>query len=365
MNLCGIITEYNPMHNGHLYHIQKAKELSGCDALITCMSGFFTQRGEPSIIDKFQKTKAALENGIDLVLELPYIYTLQNATIFAQNAVKILELAGASSICFGSETNNLEELKEIAALNINPDHLKEITKAGYSYPKAYGLLSGEFMPNDILAICYLKAMQDKAITPLSIKRTSDFNSEDMSPNTSAKAIRKAVYNNEDYKMATPLKIDNPLFIEDYFRIFSSVVFSTPSKDLSKYFLVDEGIEKLFYKNLIKYHDFESFMSHSVSKRYTKARIKRTMIHIINHILKEDVNKLEPLDFIYVLGFNDKGRQILKDLKEKGVKVITQFKNLPSSYRNIEYKAALNYANQFDQERFEYLMKEELKGPIIL
>ncbi len=365
MNLCGIIVEYNPLHNGHLYHLQKARELSHADALVAVMSGFFTQRGEPSIIDKFQKTKAALDHGVDLVLELPYIYTLQNASIFAQNAVKILDLAGVDTIVFGSETNNLEELKTIANLNINPDHLKEITKEGYSFPKAYGLLAGEFMPNDILAIAYLKAIADTKITPLSIKRTSDFNASTLSNNTSAKAIRLALKNQEDYHMATPLIIEDPLFIDDFFKVFAQIIFTTPSKELSKFFLVDEGIEKLFYKNAIKYHSYDEFIKHSISKRYTKARINRTMIHVINHILKEDVNKLEALDFVYVLGFNEKGQQILRNLKEKGVKVITQFKNLPAAYRNMEYKAALNYANQFDQERFEYLMKEELKGPIII
>ena len=117
MKVCGIVCEYNPLHQGHLYHIKKARELSKCDILIACMSGNFVQRGEFAIVDKWTRTKAALDNGVDLVLELPFVFACQSAENFGKNAVKILALAQCDSICFGSETNNLEELKEIASMS--------------------------------------------------------------------------------------------------------------------------------------------------------------------------------------------------------------------------------------------------------
>ena len=112
MNICGIIVEYNPFHNGHRYHIEKAKELTSCDVLIAVMSGNYTQRGDLSVMDKFAKTEVALDNGIDIVVELPYIYATQSASSFSKGAIEALKVFGIDSIVFGSETNNLEELKE-------------------------------------------------------------------------------------------------------------------------------------------------------------------------------------------------------------------------------------------------------------
>ena len=112
MNISGIIVEYNPFHNGHLYHLNKTKELTNPDLIIAITSGNFTQRGEISIINKFDKTMAALEHGIDLVVELPYIYTLQNSSVFGKRSVELLNKLGINNLVFGSETNNLEELKD-------------------------------------------------------------------------------------------------------------------------------------------------------------------------------------------------------------------------------------------------------------
>ena len=157
MNVTGIIVEYNPFHNGHIYHINKAKEITNADLLIAVCSGNYVQRGEPSIINKFDKTRAALQHGVDLVVELPYIFTVQNASVFGQKSVEILNNLKVNSIVFGSECNNLEELNNFASHSINIDHLKEELDKGNSYPKSYGLLAGSLYPNDILAVSYLKA----------------------------------------------------------------------------------------------------------------------------------------------------------------------------------------------------------------
>ena len=142
------------------------------DLVIAVTSGNFTQRGEVSIINKFDKTKAALKYGVDLVVELPYIYTVQNGNEFAKKAVQILNALGTTDIVFGSETNNMEELNKMSSFNIKVDNLKEIMSTGASYPKAYGLLASALFPNDILAVSYLKAISKTNIKAYTIKRTT-------------------------------------------------------------------------------------------------------------------------------------------------------------------------------------------------
>ena len=197
MNISGIIVEYNPFHNGHLYHLNKTKELTNPDLIIAITSGNFTQRGEISIINKFDKTKAALEHGVDLVAELPYIYTLQNSSVFGKRSVELLNKLGINNLVFGSETNNLEELKDFASYNIEIDYLKEIMDKGNSFPKAYGLLAGSLYPNDILGISYLRALEDTNINPYLIQRTNSYHSDELEEIASAKAIRLAIKDNKD------------------------------------------------------------------------------------------------------------------------------------------------------------------------
>ena len=364
MNVSGIIVEYNPFHNGHLYHINKTKELTNPDLLIAVTSGNFNQRGEISIINKYEKTKAALEHGIDLVVELPYIYTVQNASIFGQRSVEILNKLKVNNIVFGSETENLEELKDFANLNIKVDYLKELLDKGHSYPSAYGLLAGALYPNDILAVSYLKAIKDTNIKPYLIKRTNMYHGEKIGEVASANAIRKAIKENKDYKLATPLTIDKPIFNDDLYPYLRRLLITSDKNDLSKIFLVSEGIENLLIKNAYLYDNYNEFINASINRRYTKARIQRILLNILNQIKKEDVPKEESLSYIRVLGFNTKGREYLRTFREnEDFKIVTQFKNIPQNYKDIEWKVANNYGLYTNNYK-EYI-KQELKGPIII
>ena len=364
MNLCGIIVEYNPFHNGHKYHIEQAKKLSNADAVIAIMSGHFTQRGELSVLDKFDKARIALENGVDLVIELPFIYATQNASIFANGAIKILNKCQINSLCFGSETNDIDTLKDIASFEINPDHLKELMKEGNSYPKAISLLSDSFFPNDILAIAYLKALRGTNIKPIGILRTNDYHSKEMAKIASATAIREAILNHEDYSLATNVKISYPVFTKDLYPYLRKILLVTPREELIKIHMVSEGIEKVLMTNALKYDNYDDFIDHSVSRRYTKSRIQRIIIQIMLHINKEDIKDLD-VNHIRVLGFNSKGKEVIKYLQSKDVEVITQFKKIDSTYRQIEYKATCLYASIQNEERFKYLTKRELMGPVII
>lgn len=362
MKITGLIVEYNPFHNGHLYHINKAKQLTNPEILIAVTSGNYNQRGDISIINKFEKTKAALNNGVDLVVELPYIYTVQNAYVFGSKAVDILNKLNTNYLVFGSETNNLDELKKYAELEVDVTRLKQLMHDGNSYPKSYGLLSSSLYPNDMLAVSYLKAIKQTNIEPISIQRTNDYLGENLDIISSATAIRKAIKNNIDISKATPIKINNPIYNENLYPYIRNILFTHSSEQLSEIFLVSEGIENLLKENAIKYDNYEDFINNSVSRRYTKSRIQRILLQIANNITKQEVNTLIGNDYVRVLGFNSKGQELLKNYSGNS-KIVTQFKNIPEPYKSIEWKTSLTYANLLKDSQ-DYI-KQELKGPIII
>lgn len=362
MKISGIIVEYNPFHNGHLYHIEETRRLTEPDLLIGVCTGNYNQRGDVSIIDKFSKAKAALENGVDLVVELPYIYTVQNAYVFGSNAVKILDMLNCDHLVFGSETNNLEELKKYAELEVDVTRLKQLLHDGNSYPKSYGLLSGSLYPNDMLAVTYLKALRNTNIIPVSIQRTNSYHSEDLDIVSSASAIRKAIREGKDISKATPISIDEAVFNEDLYPYIRNLLFTKSSKELSDIFLVSEGIENLLKENAIKYDNYEDFIDACVSRRYTRSRIQRILLHIANNIKKEDVDNLPELNYIRVLGFNSKGQKYLKEIKEK-TNIVTSFKNIPQPFKDIEWKTSLIYASLLNDT--SAYIKRELQEPVII
>lgn len=362
MKVTGLIVEYNPFHNGHLYHINKAKELTNPDVLVAVVSGNYNQRGDLSIINKFEKTKAALNYGIDLVIELPYIYTTQNAYVFGSKTVEILDKINTNYLVFGSETNNLDELIKYSELEVDVTRLKQLMHDGNSYPKSYGLLSSCLYPNDMLAVTYLKALKNKNIKPISIQRTNDYHSDEINVIASASAIRKAIGENKDVSMATPIIIENPIFNDSLYPFLREILFTRSKEELSNIFLVSEGIENLLKENAVKYDNYYDFINASISRRYTKSRIQRIILQIVNNITKEEVNSLPPLNYIRVLGFNENGQNYLKSIKDKS-KIVTQFKNIPEPYKIIEWKTSLVYSNLLINSN-DYI-KQELKGPIII
>ena len=362
MKISGIIVEYNPFHNGHKYHIEKTKELTNPDLLIAVCTGNYNQRGDVSIINKFDKAKAALENGVDLIVELPYIYTVQNGYVFGENAVKILDKLNCDTLVFGSETNNLDELKKYSELEVDVTRLKQLLHDGNSYPKSYGLLSGSLYPNDMLAVTYLKALQNTKIKPLSIQRTNDYHDNQLDIISSASAVRKAVKEGKDISKTTPISIKEPVFNDGLYSYIRNILFTRDSKELSQIFLVNEGIENLLKENAVKYDNYEDFINSCVSRRYTRSRIQRVLLHIACDIKKEDVSDLKECDYIRVLGFNSKGQKYLKEIKDS-VNIITSFKNIPEPFKTIEWKASLIYSSLLNKPS-EYI-KRELQEPVII
>ncbi len=363
MIVTGIIVEYNPLHNGHIKHINYAREKTNCDVLIAVMSGNFVQRGEPAIIDKFTRTKSALLNGVDIVIQLPFPLVNQSASVFANSAVALLELAKCDYVVFGSEINDIETLKTYSNLNINVDNLKEVMSDGTSYPKAYSILSQSFSPNDILGVAYLKALSNSTIEPIIIDRN---NESDQMLIKSATNVRKLIKSNEAYYDYTPMKIENDEIqsINKLFPLIKSTLISEDSSFLSKYGLFAEGIENNLKKVARNTYTYDDFLSEAVSRRYTNARINRTLMFMLTKITQEELDNLPQLDEIRLLGFNEVGQTYVRKLIDDEVKVVSKFKHLNKVYRNLELRSTAIYISMMDPIRQKKLWDQEFRGPII-
>lgn len=362
MKITGIICEYNPFHNGHIHHIKKTKELTNCDILVCVMSPNFVQRGEPAIIDKWERAKIAVENGVDIVFELPFIYATQSASYFAKGAIDCLKLANVDSIVFGSESNNLEILKNISQMDTAMDDSFE--KEGLSTAKIYEKLYGNWNANDILGLNYLKEIQNTKIVPYTIQRTNYYHDEKLTSTiSSATSIRKAVDEHSNYSDTTPMKsLSSTFHIRNYYSLIRILLLTMKKEELHTLFLMDEGIENLFIKNAKKYDTYEDFINASVSKRYTKSRIQRTLIHLMNHTTKEEVNHLPPIQYLRVLAYNDKGKILLRSLKEE-ILIVSKISQMPEVYKNMEIKASHVYAYPLEETKKNEFIKKELQAPI--
>ena len=219
MKAIGIIAEYNPFHNGHLYHLNKIKEEYPDYTIILVMNGNFTERGEVTIIDKWKRCDIALELGIDLVIELPFPFATQSADFYAYGAVTLLEKLQVEKIVFGSESNNIEDLKLIAETQINNSEFDKLVKVycklGNNYPTALSkaledLTSKKITtPNDLLGISYIKAIVENnyKIIPETIKRTNNYHDKELTNSfSSATSIRESLKENLDIKLYMMLYI---------------------------------------------------------------------------------------------------------------------------------------------------------------
>ena len=369
MIVTGIVVEYNPFHNGHIKHIKLAREKTQCDILVAVMSGNFVQRGEPAIFDKWSRTKAALEHEVDIIFELPFPYVNQNASVFAKAAVDILSLAKCDYIVFGSEVNDLDTLHEFANVSINVDHLKEKMSDGSSYPKAYSLLSREFYPNDILGIAYLKALKETNIKPVIIKRD---NESDMLDKTleieSATKTRSLIKAGIDVSHITPMlnyvDIKNAVYMEDFFSIIKTHLLTHSPDTLKLNALFAEGIENNLKKQASIFYNYTDFLDASISRRYTRARIQRTLTSMLTQLKQVDLDNLPPINQLKVLGFNEVGQNYIRYLNKQKVSVVSKFNKLNKTMRDLELKAAATYITFLSTNFQKYLWDKEFQGPII-
>lgn len=369
MKACGIAAEYNPFHNGHKYQIEQIRKNSDATTIIAVMSGNWTQRGEPAIVDKWMRAEAAIANGADIIAELPYLFAAQSASVFATGAVKMLSLAHADQMCFGSECGNLDNLQDIADTPVNPDHLRESLSSGMSYPKAYSLLTADMQPNDILAVCYLRQLRDTSIEPLLIQRTGGYLDPQMKENASAYAIRSALAKKQPIDYATPMHASLngsfQSFSELYYPYLRTLLLTTPRSELEKLLLFSEGIEKHLAIHAAENDTYSGFLNACTNYRYTASRIRRCCLQAMNHITKEKVSKLPEADTLRILVFNDTGRAYLKQLKKTGVRIASRFADIPYPWRTMEYQTSLMYASVFPPDDRRRILDREIGGAMYI
>ena len=326
MNIVGIIAEYNPFHNGHLYHINKIKELYPDSLIVAVLNGYFTQRGTISILSKEDKTKIAINNNIDIVVELPFIYGTQSSDIFAYNSIKILNELQVDTIVFGSESNNINLLERIVDIQLNDPNYEENVKKyldeGLNYPtamrKALNIDEDFNNPNDLLGISYIKAIKkiNPSIKAQTIKRTNDYHDiESDGTIISASNIREKVYNNEDISASVPNEVIDKINNVSNNNLFNYLKFKIlTDKDLSIYLDVDEGIEYRIKKSVNISENYATLIENIKTKRYTYNKINRMLLHIMIGLTKHD-NDNTKLDYIKILGFNNKGQLHLKEIRK--------------------------------------------------
>lgn len=359
MKIVGLITEYNPFHNGHIYHIEQAKQLHQPDVLIVIMSGNHVQRGEPAIIDKWQRSKLAIDHGVDLVIELPFVYAIQSADYFGSGAVTLLNNIGVTDIVFGSESGNIEKLYTLAnGVKNNKKEYDQLVASnmheGMRYVEACNVALSTLLnetvtlPNDLLGYSYVKAVvfNDYPITLHCIERTNEFHSTTIQTIASATAIRNALKNNTAIEHTLPcveLYKNTLAYNEAYFTYLKYTLQTTSPKELEQFHLVEEGIENLLLKHIGTCHSMEQFLNKITSKRYTIARIQRMCLHILLRNTKQDIEEAMKLDYIRILGMNKIGQNYLNTIKKQiEFKLVTTYSKHQHLALDIELKASKLY-----------------------
>lgn len=358
-NVVGIIAEYNPFHNGHLLHLKKINEIFKTDHIkIAVVSGDFVQRGEPSIISKYQKTRICLEAGIDIVVELPAFYSTQSAEIFSKASIKILDKLSCTHLVFGSETNDLEKLKKKKKIFSEEEfskNIKKFLKEGLSYPTAFSKAAGNFYlePNDILALEYLKALEDikSEIKALSIKREKvAYYSDEKKENIASASFIRKIYLEKNMSKEEKINflkdllpsfsfkyvqknIENPISLENFYdEIKYKCYFSDKKLFSDEYQDMERGLGNRINKMALKNNEYLDFFSELLTKRYTISRLQRVLLHSILNIDKSLTEKIkEEIPFINILGFSEMGQKYISFLKKqenfKEKKILTSSRNL--------------------------------------
>ena len=376
MEIIGIVAEYNPFHNGHLYQIQKIKEKYPDSILVAVVSSTFTQRGTVSILNKWTKTKIELDNHIDIVIELPFVYATQSSDIFAKGAVALLNKLKVTRIIFGTERDNLNELSLSADIQLNNKEYHKLVKLylskGLNYPtatnKALEYLTGQVVttPNDLLALSYIKEIKSNnyQIKYENIKRTSSYHGIEINNNiTSASNIRKLYQENKDIDNLIPYskeqlyKVDMNKFLPLLkYQIFLN------QDNLNKYQTVDEGIEGRIIKYITKSSTYEELINNIKTKRYTYNKISRMLLHILISFTKEEAQNIN-IDYIRLLGFSPNGKHYLNKIKkELDVPLITGYKKNISKVLDIELRTTKIYTLIIGNE---LLLEEYRNKPIIV
>lgn len=343
MKVCGIVAEYNPFHNGHLYQLEEARKRTNADILIVVMSGNFLQRGEPAIVDKWTRAQMALSGGVDLVVELPVAFSTQAADYFASGAIQILNALNIDVICFGAESGGNEDFVHAGIQFVEKE--EEINEAFQSInlddkpyaakmQKAIELVIPDFpidlsKPNNQLGFAYARAIAkitDKISVEVISREKTEYLEETLDDTInigSATAIRNALFKSEEVFKYVPdytnelLNQEILINWEAYWPLLKYQLTVSSLKDLQNIYQIDDGLENRFKKNSQAAENFEDFILKMKTRKYTRTRLQRLCVYILLQVTKEQMTKemLQP-KAIHLLGFSNKGQYYLRKKKNK-------------------------------------------------
>lgn len=352
MRTVGVVVEYNPFHNGHRYHIEQSKKITDAEVVIAVMSGYFLQRGEPALVSKWTRTEMALYGGADLVLEIPTVYACQSAEWFAFGAVALLEATGVvDALSFGSESGDVTWMNDVAAtLAREPlpfrERLQGYLRRGWHYPRAYGQALHDFhpdaspelsKPNNILGLNYLSALKklNSNIVPYTVQREkADYHETKPSDSAiaSATAIRHTWLETGMVDTIRPYVPPStyhlleqavrqgmePITWETFHQALFGKLMTTSSEALRRIYEMEEGLEYRLHQRLAEATSVNAYLTAVKTKRYTWNRLQRILTYLLLGLTKRDIAALNLANgpsYIRVLGFSDRGRTLLKQMKK--------------------------------------------------
>ena len=361
MDIIGIIAEYNPFHNGHIYHINKIKEMYPNSIIVLVLNGYFLERGEISTESVKNKTLLALNNNVDIVIELPFIFGSNSADIFSDASIELLNYLGVKKIVFGSESGDVNKLYDMANISLNKDYdskVKEYLKDGVNYPTALNLAlkTNISTPNDLLGLSYIKTILKNKyhIEAIAIKRTNDYHDNDKNEGiVSASNIREKINNNIDISEYVPnTNYINKIDYDLYFKLLKYKIIN--DNDLSKYLTVDEGIENRLKKVINECNNIQELINKVKTKRYTYNRINRMFVHILIGLTKEDKLNNIHNTYIRLLGFSTNGKKYINSIKKDvNIPILSNLKNVDSIIKDYDIKAYNIYNMLVDEDILEF------------
>ncbi|MFC5649052.1 nucleotidyltransferase [Paenibacillus solisilvae] len=413
MRTVGLIVEYNPFHNGHLYHLQQSRKITESDAVVAVMSGHFLQRGEPALLNKWTRAEMALRGGCDLVIELPVAYSTQAAEWFAFGAVKLLAATGVvDALCFGSEAGDIGPLRRIARMLAHEPEsfgrlMADTLAAGVSYPAAYSEAVRRFMsaagddeaaafglsqPNNTLGLHYLLALEriGSAIEPFSIRREKAGYSQSTITDAqiaSATAIRKLVAETASPREAAPFipastlelllrdseagrgPIGWPMFVKPLFH----KILSESRETLEGYHEMSEGLEYRLKHAIptLPSLEIDTLLDALKTKRYTRTKLQRALLSVLLGHRKDllSPNQLrEGVQYIRVLGYTAKGRGLLKRMRKSASLPVLQSAARADArypYLELDVQASSVYALGWPTAGAKDLLRDYYDKPVTL
>ena len=337
MRIAGIIAEYNPFHAGHAWHIAETRRLSGCDYVVVCMAGHFTQRGEPAVLSKWARARMALTCGADAVFDLPALFAVRTADTFARGGVMTLGGLGIDVLSFGSELDDLKTIQTLVGIQENEPKsvscaIQQRLAAGQSHPRAWGEAVAEYLglpagtlnrPNLILAMEYVRALERyyPNATPCAVRRLGEYHSEAMGEIASASAIRAAMARGEtDAAMAAIPEAARPWACPDAMHAMDDMLMLR-LRDMTEEALrrlpdVTEGLESRLYRLCRETSTRDALLEALKCKRYTRARLSRLLTHALLGVDRAALDENPTPTYARLIGLRDGAEPLLKEISAR-------------------------------------------------